>query len=325
MASRVRRARMRRALSWSAGAVLPGATVVGVAGLRGGAGPWLVRIEGAGDAAEAILRIGDASDPADRQRFATQVAALAHAACHGVAAPRVIAFDPDGQQAGALAVLTTVLPGSSSIPRWPSPDRMRALGAAAARLHAVAMAPRPGLPLRRRPLADVDFAAPRRLECLSPRRWWTRHRMPGTSSLMADAEDRVRRMPAPAGPAVFVHGDLWQGNTIWAGNTLTGMIDWDCAGAGPPGIDLGFLRCDVATMFGLPAAGQVLAGWQHVSGMRTSDVAYWDTVAALSTPTDMAEWLPVIHDEGRTDLDARTVTARRDTFLHAALGQLHQQ
>jgi hypothetical protein len=51
-------------------------------------------------------------------------------------------------------------------------------------------------------------------------------------------------------------------------------------------------------------------------------MAYWDLVAALTTPTDMAHWLPVAHDHGRVDLDAATLTTRRDAFLHSALGEL---
>lgn len=37
----------------------------------------------------------------------------------------------------------------------------------------------------------------------------------------------------------------------------------------------------------------------------------------------MTTWLPPIHDQGRTDLDAPTLTARRDAFARAALHQLN--
>jgi len=36
----------------------------------------------------------------------------------------------------------------------------------------------------------------------------------------------------------------------------------------------------------------------------------------------MAQWLPVIHDHSRRDLNAATLNTRRDAFLHAALDQL---
>jgi aminoglycoside phosphotransferase (APT) family kinase protein len=69
--------------------------------------------------------------------------------------------------------------------------------------------------------------------------------------------------------------------------TLWGMVDWDAAGAGRPGVDLGTLRCDAAIRFGLPAAGEILVGWRQVTGWRAAALAYWDLVAALTTPTDM--------------------------------------
>ena len=121
---------------------------------------------------------------------------------------------------------------------------------------------------------------------------------------------------------VFVHGDLWQGNTLWRGEALVGMVDWDAAGVGHPGIDLGTLRLDAAILFGPPAAAEVLEGWRRQAGQTAEVVAYWDVVAALTTPTDMGQWLPVAHDHGPVDLDEATLKGRRDAFLRAALDQL---
>jgi aminoglycoside phosphotransferase (APT) family kinase protein len=112
-----------------------------------------------------------------------------------------------GNAAGRPLLLTTVLAGTSTIPATASPGRLRTLGAGAATLHAVVAAPRPGLPLRRRPLEDVDFAAARRAS--------------GSTRLLDAAEERVGETPVPAGATVFVHGDLWQGNTLWAPGSLT--------------------------------------------------------------------------------------------------------
>jgi len=124
------------------------------------------------------------------------------------------------------------LAGSSKIPRLASAGHLRALGAAAGALQGVALAPRPGLELRTRALYDMDFA-----------QWRT---SAGTSQLLARAEDRIAGLPVPDGELVLVHGDLWQGNTLWTGDSCSGIVDWDAAGAGSPGIDLGTLRLDVA-------------------------------------------------------------------------------
>ena len=144
-------------------------------------------------------------------------------------------------------------------------------------------------------------------------------RATGSSPLLEAAAERVNQAPMPQGGTVLVHGDLWQGNTLWTGERCMGMVDWDAAGVGHPGIDLGTLRLDAAILFGLPAAHEVLEGWRQATGQAADALAYWDLVAALTTPTDMATWLPIAHDHGRVDLDAATLNSRRDAFLHAAL------
>jgi aminoglycoside phosphotransferase (APT) family kinase protein len=294
-------------LVWAADQVGAGARVVAVQGLRAGAGPWRLRIDRRGKASEVVLRVGDLHS---REQLATEAAALAFAEEHKLAAPRLLAADLDGKTAGWPVLLMTVLAGSSRVPAAASPVRLRALGAAAATLHAVAAAPRPGLPLRVRPLADVDFVA--------------RRRATGSSPLIDAAQERVDEVPVPAGVAVFVHGDLWHGNTMWSGDAIVGMVDWDAAGVGHPGIDLGTLRLDAAILFGPPAAAAILDGWRRAAGQAPEAIAYWDLVAALTTPATPAQvgqCLAVVHEQGRVDLDVATLTGRRDAFLRVALDQ----
>ena len=47
---------------------------------------------------------------------------------------------------------------------------------------------------------------------------------------------------------------------------MTGLIDWDNAGPGDPGVDLGSLRCDAAICYGTQAITDVLQGWEHAAG-----------------------------------------------------------
>jgi hypothetical protein len=187
-------------------------------------------------------------------------------------------------------------------------DRDRsALGTEVSALRLAAEHRLPALPRRDRPIASEDFAALRRRPLVRP--------------LLLEAEARVAG-PRPAEADVFVHGDLWQGNALWLGDTLTGLVDWDCAGAGPPGVDLGSLRCDAAVCFGLEAADDVLAGWEELAGRPAADVAHWDVVAALSTPPDMGWFVGAIAGQGRPDLSQDVLVRRRDAFLRAALGRL---
>ena len=140
--------------------------------------------------------------------------------------------------------------------------------------------------------------------------------------LLVEAEHVLRCIPVPVHPPVFVHGDFWHGNTMWDDDQLTGIIDWECAGIGHPGIDLGMQRCDAALEVGLSGADAVLAGYESAIGHPAADVAYWDVAAALTTPTTMNSFVQTVVGQGRTDLDPPNLLARRDAFLAAALDRL---
>ena len=286
-------------LGWVVRVAAPGSEVVEVRGLRDGGAPWWLRLRRGGADRAVVLRVGEDPTP-----LATEAAALELAAGYGIPAPRLLAA---GLDRDPPVVLVEAVEGASTIPAERPPARLRALGRAAAALAAVPLVPTPALPRRDRPIATVDFAAMRR--------------RPPPRPLLVEAEERVAE--PPAGEAeVFVHGDLWQGNALWEGDTLVGLIDWDCAGAGPAGVDLGSLRGDAAICFGLEAADDVRRGWEEATGRPAANLAHWDAVAALSTPPDMG-WFPgAIAGQGRPDLTRDVLVGRRDAFLRAALDRL---
>jgi len=299
-------------LQWAAGAIGSGAKVVGTESLRPAGSPWLLRFEHHGEIVEAVLKAGR-----DRDELATEAAALSLAEAHALPTPRLIAADLTGEAAGAMAILFTVLPGSADIPGRAEPRRLRALGAAAAALHAIPLTPVGDLPLRERHMPWIDFAAMRRAGAT----------MPGaeeelSTPLLDAADELLQSVPVPSEATVFVHGDLWTGNTMWDGDAYAGMIDWEAAGAGNCGVDLGSLRLDTALLYGVEFVDDVLIGWQETRGLVAPDVDYWDVVAALNTRADMAGFLPTMHAAGRTDLDGPTLTMRRDAFLRCALDGL---
>lgn len=276
---------LRSAIMW------PESEVVSRVGLRQGSkSPWLLTHV---DGRQAVLR--------DQGPFDTEIAALTAAEANGVVAPRVLASSETG-------LLISVVPGSSLIPTELTPGRLEAIGAAAATIHAIELAPTKDLPARHRPIELVDFDDWRARRTASP--------------LLLEAMEAVATLPEPPHPTVLLHGDFWQGNTMWADGSLVAVIDWDCAGVGHPGVDLGSLRCDAALFYGPEYADRVSEGWRSKAGKPAPDVAYWDVVASLSTPPDVGEWLPNAVDQGRPDLDGPTLNARRDEFLKAALSQL---
>jgi aminoglycoside phosphotransferase (APT) family kinase protein len=210
----------------------------------------------------------------------------------GLPAPRLLGVDVN-EQVGVLAVLSTFLPGDSALPPNPPLRRLRTLGAAAARLHAIPLAARPGLPHHKRPV-PYDPYVPDRREGKAP-----------TTPLLDEADRVVSAMRPPEADTVLVHGDYHPANTMWLGNTFVGYIDWDTAGVGDPGIDLGWSRLETALHYSEEAANQILRGWTDETGQDPNLIAYWDAVAALQSEADIGEF-----------------TTRRDEFLRSALKRI---
>ena len=183
------------------------------------------------DGSRAVLRKSWSAD--------TEIAALRVAAEHGVRAPRLIAVGED-------LMLVSAIDGTSRVPVTATERRLRALGAATADVHLVRLSPSDQLPLRHRSIELEDFGALRERD--------------GSSPLLLEAEHALAGLKEPTHETVLIHGDLWQGNTMWSGDEVVAILDWDCAGVGHPGVDLGSLRCDVAVMFGVEAADAVLDG-----------------------------------------------------------------
>lgn len=330
-------------LRWASGAVGNGASVASIEskGSHDGGSPWLIRFETTAGAIDAVLRVPVPGwiGPA---LIETGAAALTVAGDLGLSTPRLIAKDLTGEFAGEPATLETAMRGSSDLPPEVSTGRLQAAGAAIAQVHAHPLEPQAGLPRRVRPIEVDDYAMERRWAAAyrSSSEEEKAHLVEGfvavtgsaaehaaellgsitSTALLHLADELVRRHGHPEGARVFVHGDVWGGNTMWIGDICVGLIDWKTAGVGDPGVDLGELRMQMALQYGADAPGHVLDGWQQQSGQRATNVAYWDAVAALNTPTDLTGW-PGFDGDGHP-LSPPAVTRRRDDFLRTAVEAL---
>jgi aminoglycoside phosphotransferase (APT) family kinase protein len=335
--------RSESVLRWAADAVGAGARVVAIKGLRDDSRPWLLRIDHGGSTHAVVLQVivpGWIGEKA----IATGAAALRVAEQHGLAAPRLIASDLDGHATGAAATLETALPGSSASPPKVSAQRLRAAGAALAKVHAVPLTPQRDLPLRVRPCNVDDHALVRRWATLyqatpdsersavvasfceltgwSPDGAGRVLAGPRSSPLLQLADERLRGSPRPQGETVFIHGDVWAGNMLWDGDTCVALIDWKKAGVGDPGVDLGQLRMKMAIQYGPEAPAHVLDGWQRESCRQAINLAYWDIVAAAYSPAVLDDYEPGFDDHGH-EIDWQAKTRRRDAFLREALDRLN--
>jgi aminoglycoside phosphotransferase (APT) family kinase protein len=261
------------------------------------ASPWKLTTH---DGRAALLKTAPDGDPAF---LATEAAAMRLCAEHDIPAPKLLGLETH-------ALLRSILEGSNDVPLEPSSTRLQRLGAAAARSYRVRITPTETLPLRHRHMFWKDLATERRTG------------EEPTTALLDEADAALQQHAAPDDELGLVHGDLWAGNTIWNGDEYIGTIDWDAAGAGSYGVDLGSLRLDTALFHGVEAIDDVLAGWEDEAGRRAENVAYWDVVAALNVEADTSGSVPAMHETGRTDLDGETMNGRRDEFLEDALRRL---
>jgi len=88
-----------------------GGDVIAIDGLQMGGMPWRVAVASvSAGPRHGILRLGEPDDLLERQRIATEAAALAVVNDHGIPAPQLLASDPDGSEARQPALLVSVCP-----------------------------------------------------------------------------------------------------------------------------------------------------------------------------------------------------------------------
>jgi aminoglycoside phosphotransferase (APT) family kinase protein len=160
--------------------------------------------------------------PADRNGALAEWRALRAVERFPLPSPPPLFLDRDGAYFGEPAVVMGALPGTvlREIPR--SVTWLRNAAAALARLHAIALTRVP---------AEIP-ARPRLLD-----RWTPDGLPPALGSAAADVIAELRRRAKTARRALC-HGDFGLGNLLFAGETLTGIVDWERAKVMPPGNDV---------------------------------------------------------------------------------------
>ncbi|WP_152363934.1 phosphotransferase family protein [Microlunatus speluncae] len=270
-----------------------------------------------------------------RASMATEVAALAVAENNRLPVPHLIAVDLDGL-CGRIALLTTAVQGS---PTSADDVGVRNLGELLPRIHAITVPSDPNLPGRVRAREGDNYVAfrARQREDIDRYRTGTRSEqqdlrdrvhddhpewapqrvrryltVPATTPLIMRAEQVLSRLPCSTEPAGFVHDDIAPGNVIWTTSRGPVLIDWEGAGSGPAGLDLGNVRFELALRHGAHTADLVLEGWRRNGSVAVpDDLPYWDLSAALNTPVNLASW--------SSDPIA---TERRDHYLAHVLNRL---
>lgn len=198
--------------------------------------------------------------PAMAEREAIALRAVADT---GLAAPRLLAVDPDGADAGVPALLMTLLDGVPVLQPGidvPHEAWLDGLVETLAQVHGAT----PGTALE--PIepwfgeAD-DLVVPSWAQ--EATLWW------------ALFDELTEPMPTPTSPSL-VHRDLHPANLLWHDGRVTGIVDWLTAGIGSAAADLARCRTNLAILTGEPDADDLLARYGRRVGAVPADQRWWD-------------------------------------------------
>ena len=265
---------------------------------------WLV---GRAGGRPAVLRWLDATHPyaADGPDWVVREALgcrLVHGS--GVPAPALLASDPDGEETGGWANLTSFLPGKVRLDRLGA-SALDALADVAVAVHGIRVDD------DRRPPPFVPWT-PAVLEVPG----WARR-----PALWSEAIERCSAA-APATPAHLIHRDFHPGNTLWEGDVVTGLIDWAETSWGPSDLDVAHACSNFAMLHTVDDALAFQAAYERRGGQLDPDPdarRYWACLDVLGFLPDPGPVVVALTRQ-RPDLDAAGVRERLEELLARSLG-----
>ena len=109
----------------------------------------------------------------------------------------------------------------------------------------------------------------------------------------------------------LLHGDFWPGNTIWDGETLLAIVDWEGPALGEPMLDVGYFLTD-AVYFGIDIEDTFLEVYAQASENPIKDLLFWKMAATARAMPDVGPWA-----KGYSQLGIRTMAADKIRRAHA--------
>ena len=194
-----------------------------------------------------------------------------------VPSPRLVAADPAGAECDVPALLITRLPGRPPGHRTSVEAYVDQVAGVLPHIHAVDGRASTTVPGYRRYHHPEHVILP---AWLTPSPVWER------------AVEVVARQP-PTGPTCFIHRDFHLGNTLWSRGRLTGVVDWTQGSWGPPSVDLGHMRWNLAAGHGPEAPTRFLDAYQAQPTNMFEHDPYWDVVTLVDLLADVAPASPL--------------------------------
>ena len=226
-----------------------------------------------------------------------EVGNLSQVADAGLPAPRLLAVCATGAEAGGYpTILMTRLPGRAELAPA-DPDRwLGQMADVAVRIHHATVA----APEYERWIDPQELTVP--ATATRPQLWRAM-----ASALMTSE---------PAYGPRFIHRDFQHFNLLWSRGRLTGVVDWGNAASGPPDIDTGHCRLNLAVLFGAEWAERFRIAYEARAGRRVDP--WWDLYALASYNDAWPAFIPT-QVNGRARVDTAGMTGRVEELIEATL------
>lgn len=214
--------------------------------------------------------------------------------------PEPITCDTRGEWFDTAALVMTALPGAPDLRPSDLGHWVAELARALAGLHDT----------------PVESFTPRRAP--SWERWkpWTDE----PDDRLVAISDAIRELSLVAAdaPRYFTHDDYHPGNTVFAGDSLSGVVDWAVATREPRESAVAYCRKDLAIHPGGDSPNQFLLAYEAEIGERLEHLDLWDVLQGARALQWGHRWPPSFKELG-VDVDAAHIHRASVAFVDSAL------
>jgi aminoglycoside phosphotransferase (APT) family kinase protein len=290
---------MDQSLRWVEEALGGHARVVAWRRLTGGIMSAVHRltVEVTGGRQVLVLRQFEQAGAEYRELIRREAAILRQLGGQGVPAPELVAECQDGHDTdGHPSILMTRVPGRVQLCPSDPGDWLSQLATHAARIHSANVTASGFKPW----IKPEDLTVP----------------ASATRAELWRAMISILGEESGGSARSFIHRDFQHFNVLWRRDQLTGIVDWGTSQMGPPAIDVGHCRLNLAVLFGPDWSERFLDAYEAETGRAVDP--WWDLHAIASYDDGWPKFVP-IQVAGRTTVDTAGMTARVEDLIEATI------
>ncbi len=115
---------------------------------------------------------------------------------------------------------------------------------------------------------------------------------------------------------IFLHGDYWPGNTLWQGQRLIAVVDFELIGIGDPALDVGTAVVNIWFEPWRAVSDDFVAVYRAETGRSLDSLRFWCLKELKRPMPDISLWLPSFQDmRSMPDFTADELRALHDGLV----------